>query len=73
MSDDIDLFTDKDYDSLDFTAIDKFLRKTFNYVSDLKAGPVAMGVSYLVPGDKKLFQKKPQSPVTFSPSQAPTC
>jgi hypothetical protein len=48
MSDDIDLFTDEPYDSLDFTAIDKFLRKTFKYVSDLARGPVGMGVSYLV-------------------------
>lgn len=36
------------YDSPDFTAIDKFLRKTFKYVSDLAPGPVGMGVSYLV-------------------------
>lgn len=48
MSDDIDLFTDEPYDSLDFTAIDRFLRKTFKYVSDLAPGPVGMGVSYLV-------------------------
>ena len=48
MSDDIDLFTDEPYGSLDFTAIDKFLRKTFKYVSDLAPGPVGMGVSYLV-------------------------
>lgn len=48
ISDDIDLFTDEPYDSLDFTAIDKFLRKTFKYVSDLAPGPVGMGVSYLV-------------------------
>jgi predicted nucleotidyltransferase component of viral defense system len=48
VSDDIDLFTDKPYGSLDFTAIDKFLRKAFKYVSDLAPGPVGMGVSYLV-------------------------
>lgn len=48
MSDDIDLFTDELYGSLDFAAIDKFLRKTFKYVSDLAPGPVGMGVSYLV-------------------------
>jgi predicted nucleotidyltransferase len=48
MSDDIDLFTDEPYGSLDFTLIDKFLRQTFKYVSDLAPGPVAMGVSYLV-------------------------
>ena len=48
MSDDIDLFTDEPYGSLDFTAIDKFLRKIFKYVSDLAPGLVGMGVSYLV-------------------------
>ena len=48
MSHDIDLFTDGPYGSLDFTALDKFLRKTFKYVSDLAPGPVGMGVSYLV-------------------------
>lgn len=47
MSDDIDLFTDEPYSSLDFTAIDKFLRKKFRYVSDLPPGPIGMGVSYL--------------------------
>lgn len=46
-SDDIDLFTDEPYDSIDFTAIDKFLRENFSYVSDLATGPVGMGVSYL--------------------------
>jgi hypothetical protein len=48
VSDDIDLFTDEPYDSLDFKAIDKFLRKKFTYVSDLAPGPVGMGVSYLI-------------------------
>lgn len=48
MSDDIDLFTDHPYDSLNFSAIDKFLRKTFKYVSDLAPGPGGMGVAYLV-------------------------
>ena len=48
MSDDIDLFTDQPYDSLDFSQLDKFLRQTFKYVSDLSPGPVGMGVSYLI-------------------------
>lgn len=48
ISDDIDLFTDEPYNSIDFAGIDKFLRKTFSYVSDLGQGPVGMGVSYLV-------------------------
>jgi hypothetical protein len=48
MSDDIDLFTDALYDSIDFSAIDALLRNTFNYVSVLQTGPVGMGTSYLV-------------------------
>jgi len=48
MSDDIDLFTDEPYGSVDFAIIDYFLRDTFTYVSDLVKGPVGMGVSYLV-------------------------
>lgn len=47
-SDDIDLFTDYAYDSVDFAAIDNFLRGTFGYVSDIPTGPVGLGVSYLV-------------------------
>ncbi|HZY79535.1 MAG TPA: nucleotidyl transferase AbiEii/AbiGii toxin family protein [Cyclobacteriaceae bacterium] len=52
MSDDIDLFTDAPYETIDFISIDKFLRKNFPYVSDLVAGPVGLGTSYLV-GDNK--------------------
>ena len=49
MSDDIDLFTDHPYESIDFATIDNFLRKTFKYVSDILTRPVGMvGVSYLV-------------------------
>ena len=48
MSDDIDLFTDQPYGSVDFEAMDKWLRETFAYVSDIGKGPVGMGVSYLV-------------------------
>jgi hypothetical protein len=48
MSDDIDLFTDEAYDSVDFDAIDRFLRSTFPYVSVIAAGPVGLGTSYLV-------------------------
>jgi len=51
-SDDIDLFTDAQYDSVDFAAIDNFLRGTFPYVSDLEPGPVGMGRSYLIGNDK---------------------
>jgi hypothetical protein len=53
MSDDIDLFTDALYDSIDFGAIDTLLRNTFGYVSDLHPGPTGMGVSYLVGNSQK--------------------
>lgn len=48
MSDDIDLFTDAPYDTLDFSAIDQFLRSEFTYVSEISPGPIGMGISYLV-------------------------
>jgi predicted nucleotidyltransferase len=48
MSDDIDLFTDNLYGSIDFEAIDSFLRGAFAYISDLQKGPTGMGVSYLI-------------------------
>lgn len=47
MSDDIDLFTDHPYESIDFAAIGNFLRETFGYVSNIPTGPVGMGLSYL--------------------------
>jgi hypothetical protein len=53
MSDDIDLFTDAVYDSIDFGAIDTLLRNTFGYVSDFQAGPIGMGISYLVGYDQR--------------------
>jgi hypothetical protein len=53
MSDDIDLFTDHPYDSIDFAAVDSFLRRAFEYVSDIPSGPIGMGVSYLVGHTKK--------------------
>lgn len=52
MSDDIDLFTDHPYGSVDFLAIDKFLRGSFRYVSGLANAPVGVGVSYLVGAGK---------------------
>jgi predicted nucleotidyltransferase len=53
MSDDIDLFTYATYNSIDFDAIDKYLREAFVYVSDFKTGPVGMGASYLVGTNKE--------------------
>jgi hypothetical protein len=80
MSDDIDLFTDHPYESIDFAAIDNFLRKTFKYVSDLPTGPVGMGVSYLVGQTKDdtvkidLFYSAPsiQPPLQIGPYRLAT-
>lgn len=46
MSDDIDLFTDALYETIDFGAIDSLLRNTFRFVSDLPPGPI--GRAYLM-------------------------
>uniref|UniRef100_UPI00345DCEEC nucleotidyl transferase AbiEii/AbiGii toxin family protein n=1 Tax=uncultured Dysgonomonas sp. TaxID=206096 RepID=UPI00345DCEEC len=45
---DIDLFTDAGYKSIDFDAIDKFLRKNFPYVDSPSFGEVAFGKSYYI-------------------------
>lgn len=50
---DIDLFTDSEYGSINFDAIEKFLDANFNYV-DKNFGAVAgMGKSYLIGPDKE--------------------
>ncbi len=48
MSDDIDLFTDAPYETIDFIEIDSFLRKEFGFVSDLPTASIGMGVSYFI-------------------------
>jgi hypothetical protein len=48
LSVDLDLFTDVPYDSLDFHAIDSYLRKQYKYVSKPTSGPIAMGRSYIL-------------------------
>ena len=48
MSDDIDLFTDHPYGSIDFDGIDKYLRGSFSYVTPQSPGPIGMGHSYMV-------------------------
>ncbi|MBI3217997.1 MAG: nucleotidyl transferase AbiEii/AbiGii toxin family protein [Bacteroidetes bacterium] len=45
---DIDLFTDATYGSIDFDAIDKFLRDSFTYVSQPQPGVIGIGQSYLI-------------------------
>lgn len=55
MSVDIDLFSDAEYGTLDFEAIDNYLHTNFNYV-DCPSGhkDVAMGLSYYV-GDSETY------------------
>ncbi len=53
MSVDIDLFTDAAYDSIDFDAIDSYLRAAFRYVSPTGPGGVALGVSYFLGNSKE--------------------
>lgn len=48
MSVDIDLFSDADYGSLDFKAIDLYLRSNYFYVDSLDISPMGMGKSYYV-------------------------
>jgi predicted nucleotidyltransferase component of viral defense system len=48
MSDDIDLFTDAPYGSIDMEAIDNYLRSAFSYVTKPRPGPVGMGRVYAV-------------------------
>lgn len=52
MSVDIDLFTDEDYGSIDFEAIDAFLRDTYPYVDTNDFAEIGFGKSYYV-GDSQ--------------------
>lgn len=47
-SDDIDLFTEAEYDSLNFDAIEHHLHQAFSYVSPIGQGPAGMGKSFLI-------------------------
>jgi|SRR6185312_8804 len=49
---DIDMFTDAAYRSIDFAAIENFLRETYSYVDTNSTGNVALGTSYFI-GDNK--------------------
>lgn len=53
MSVDIDLFTDADYGSVDFGAIDHYLRKAYPYVDANEYDVVGMGRSYYVGTSKQ--------------------
>ncbi|MBL7472941.1 nucleotidyl transferase AbiEii/AbiGii toxin family protein [Robertkochia sediminum] len=45
---DIDLFTDKEYGSVDFGQLDEVLKQTFPYVQSPIAGEIAFGTSYFI-------------------------
>jgi len=45
---DIDMFTDATYKSIDFKAMDTFLRRHYTYVDTSKIEPVGMGRSYFI-------------------------
>ncbi len=45
---DIDLFTDAEYDSIDFNALDVFLRSKYKYVDTNSTAEVGMGRSYFI-------------------------
>ena len=49
---DIDLFSDAPYDSIDFKAIDAFLRKTYSYIDTNEFEVIGPGKSYYV-GNRK--------------------
>lgn len=45
---DIDLFTDTEYDSINFESIDSYLRKNFNYVDTSNNNLIGFGKSYFI-------------------------
>jgi len=49
---DIDLFTDANYESIDFTTIDKLLKKTFPFTEMLYLGNNSFGKSYYIGNSK---------------------
>lgn len=52
MSIDIDLFTDSEYGTVDFDAIDAFLREHYPYVDTTDYNVIGFGKSYFVGNDK---------------------
>lgn len=53
LSVDIDLFTDAPYDTIDFEALDAYLRRNYQYVNEPAPGPVGMGRSYFLGNSKR--------------------
>lgn len=56
-SSDIDLFTDVEYGSLDFSMLEKILKETFSYVDTTSKGDPGMGRSYFVGNDENELVK----------------
>lgn len=52
ISEDIDLFTDADYGSLDFNLFEKYLREKFGYFDTTSNVPVSFGKTYFIGIDK---------------------
>lgn len=52
MSVDIDLFTDAEYGTLDFDAIDSFLRSNYSYVETNNYDVIGMGKCYFIGNDQ---------------------
>jgi len=49
---DIDLFTDADFDSLDFNLFEKYLQEKFSYFDMTSNAPVAFGKTYFIGKDE---------------------
>ncbi|MBG7631484.1 MAG: nucleotidyl transferase AbiEii/AbiGii toxin family protein [Bacteroidetes bacterium] len=49
---DIDLFTDAEYDSIDFNNLERILKQTFSYVDTSAVDLVGMGKSYFIGNNK---------------------
>lgn len=54
---DLDMFSDAPYGSIDFEAIDEFLRQTYSYVDTNKFKTVGIGTSYYVGNTKDICIK----------------
>ena len=54
---DIDLFTDAEYGSINFTAIDKYLRANYSYIQTSNVEEIGMGKSYFI-GEKEELSVK---------------
>ncbi len=54
---DIDLFSDAEYGSLNFKAIDKYLRDNFSYIDTSKIEEIGFGKSYFIGESEKVSVK----------------